>query len=45
MILNSSTGGGACKVKETSVTLTAAGWTGTASPYTYTLTVNGVTDT
>ena len=33
----------ACKVKKASVTLTAAGWTGTASPYTQTVTLSGIT--
>ena len=33
----------ACKVKKTGVTLTAAGWAGTASPYTQTVTISGIT--
>lgn len=33
----------ACKVKKTGVTLTAAGWEGTASPYTQTVTLSGIT--
>lgn len=33
----------ACKVKKASVTLTAAGWTGTASPYAQTITLSGIT--
>lgn len=33
----------ACKVKKTGVTLTAAGWAGTASPYTQTVTLSGIT--
>lgn len=33
----------ACKVKKTVVTLTAAGWEGTASPYTQTVTLSGIT--
>ncbi len=33
----------ACKVKKTGVTLTAAGWEGTASPYTQTVTLSDIT--
>ena len=33
----------ACKVKKASVTLTAAGWTGDASPYAQTITLSGIT--
>lgn len=33
----------ACKVKKTGITLTAAGWAGTASPYTQTVTLSGIT--
>lgn len=33
----------ACKVKKTGVTMTAAGWAGTASPYTQTVTLSGIT--
>lgn len=32
----------ACKVKKASVTLTAAGWTGAASPYAQTITLSGI---